>query len=133
MSIFTKVILGVASVGLLAGCTKTQTTTNTITPQTNQASVETRPANSGGLTVTLDEYSFAPKIIEVAPGGSLTLTNAGNMAHTFNVADLGISEEVGAGETKSITVPNNKLGTFTVTCTVAGHEALGMTGQIVVE
>jgi uncharacterized cupredoxin-like copper-binding protein len=137
--------LGVAALSIitLAGCTKapetntsTTATTETTTAPTTTPTETTLPPTGDfrEVQVTLDEYSFTPENIEVGLGQQvqLTVTNTGALAHTFTAPDLGINLEVAGGKTESTIFSADKAGVFELTCTVAGHEQLGMTGQIFV-
>jgi uncharacterized cupredoxin-like copper-binding protein len=132
--------LATLSMITLAGCTKkpeSSTTTNTTTTVNTTTPTETTLPPTGEfreVQVTLDEYSFTPENIEIGLGQEvqLTVTNKGALAHTFTAPDLGINLEVPGGKTESTIFTADKAGAFELICTSAGHEQLGMTGQIFV-
>jgi len=145
-NVLSKVVISIAAVTLLAGCTRSNSpaTPNTTTQNPSQ----TGPATSGpsasesittegstSLAVTLTEYEIAPKIIEVHAGvaNTLQVSNDGSMTHTFVISDLGINEQIPAGGSIAVEINNPAAGTYDVICTVAGHEAFGMTAQLFVQ
>src|SRR3990167_5772402 len=129
MTIFPKILASVGVITLLAGCG--QAATNTSVP--TAPNITSLPA--GSIAVTLNEYSITPAAITLTKDQATTLavTNQGSIAHTYTVADLGIDLQVAPGQTETQSVTPTKSGTFTLNCTVAGHQALGMEGTITVK
>ena len=88
------------------------------------------------LEVTLDDFLIAPQNVR-ADGGEITfaVTNRGRLGHNFRLRDengeiVEISTLLpGAGASESADL---EPGRYTMLCTVANHEQLGMTGRIVV-
>jgi plastocyanin len=72
-------------------------------------------------------YRFHPKVIEVAPGTTVTWTNDDNFTHTVQV-DGQDDHEVGRGETVSITF--DRAGTYHYVCTLHRQD---MDGEVIVE
>lgn len=92
-------------------------------------------ASSGGaktVSVTLSEFKIAPSTISVAVGGSLTVTNAGSMAHNLAVTNGPKTPDIAAGKSATLDISSLAAGTYEVTCTIAGHAAAGMKGTLVV-
>ena len=78
------------------------------------------------------EYEFDPAKFTFKVGQEVTFAlSAETEFHTFTVDELGISEEMDAGETKIVTFTFDKAGVYELIC--IPHESLGMIGQIVVE
>lgn len=82
------------------------------------------------VTVEARDNVFAPADVTIEAGGTITFRNTGQAVH--RAEDKGGAFDSGdlfAGDSKSVTL--NKEGTFQMICRY--HEALGMTGQIVVQ
>ena len=84
------------------------------------------------VAVTLSEFKISPATINVPKGGSLAITNSGSMVHNFTVANGPTSGDIAAGGTATLSLGSLAEGTYTVTCTIAGHEAAGMKATLVV-
>ncbi len=91
------------------------------------------------LEITLDDFLIAPQDVRAGDGRlTFLVTNRGRLGHNFRLRMEG-SE---AREPVAITtlLPGRSAtasaslapGRYTMLCTVANHEALGMTGRIVV-
>jgi plastocyanin len=72
-------------------------------------------------------YRFDPKVVEVAPGTTVTWTNDDNFTHTVQV-DGQDDHEVGRGESVSITF--DRAGTYHYVCTLHRQD---MDGEVIVE
>ena len=115
------------------------------------AACSTASAASTTLSVTMSDFKFTPASWNVPSDTAITvdLTNQGSTAHTWTVmlapvkgsytsADSGeiyyTSGLVPAGTTKTVTFisPTNS-GSYQVICTVKGHFASGMVGQLIVK
>ena len=96
------------------------------------------PATAQVITVSVADFMIEPSAFEVSgPAVSFEVTNDGPTPHNFTVrgpddqvvmrsSDLA----VGASETISASL---EAGEYTVYCSLAGHESLGMTGTLTVE
>ncbi|MGH3443400.1 MAG: cupredoxin domain-containing protein [Nitriliruptorales bacterium] len=92
----------------------------------------------GGETLSItgtNSLEFEPDQLE-APAGTITieLTSEDRINHTFVIEELGDEEVVGvdAGATASGDV-ELEPGTYTFYCSVPGHRAAGMEGELVIE
>lgn len=86
------------------------------------------------VTIELSAFRFIPNFITVQEGLPITLILVSkDLRHTFTVPELDIDVSVSAGETKEITITPDKTGEFKLLCTIIGHDALGMNGQVIVE
>jgi uncharacterized cupredoxin-like copper-binding protein len=95
------------------------------------------------VRVDLDEYAIAPQDISVPAGRvQLVARNTGRLTHNLRVevppADpdeqarpLGTTPTARPGETVRTTV-TLRPGTYRLRCTLANHDDLGMTGELVV-
>jgi plastocyanin len=107
-----------------------QTTTKpaTAAPSIPEGAVRVINKDVGGS----GKYEFDPPNFTFKVGQEVTFAlSAETEFHTFTVDELGISEEMDAGETKIVTFTFDKAGVYELIC--IPHESLGMIGQIVVE
>jgi len=92
-------------------------------------------AAAAGSAVTLDagDLFFAPTCVTAGGGGTLevTLQNSGAALHNISIEELGIDEDVPAGETVTVEVELPDTGTLGFTCKY--HVSSGMVGAFVVE
>ena len=86
------------------------------------------------VDVTLAEFTITPNMISLpAEGGTLRITNTGNMVHRFSVPELALtSGDVNPGQTVELKVGRVAEGMYTATCEIAGHAANGMTGSLMI-
>lgn len=92
--------------------------------------------SSGSAAIVLEDFRFTPNRIDAKVGVPLTvtLTNRGTERHDLNFASLhmpglsGVESILEPGETRTITLTFDEVGTHTFACTLAGHAAAGMTG-----
>ena len=89
------------------------------------------------VTVTLTEMQFSPATVRVKAGTPVTLTaaNKGVLEHNWHVkiGNETVQIDARSGQTATKTFTPTTPGTYTVVCTVAGHEQAGMKGTLVVE
>jgi uncharacterized cupredoxin-like copper-binding protein len=96
------------------------------------------PDASGGgakIDVSAKNLKFEPTALTLKAGQAATivLNNGDSIEHDFSVSDAGfklVAPASGSSE-KTLTLP--KPGTYQFHCSVPGHEAAGMKGQITVE
>jgi FtsP/CotA-like multicopper oxidase with cupredoxin domain len=83
------------------------------------------------VAVTLTEFAIAPAMISAPAGATLAVTNNGAAVHTMAVekTDL-VTDEIAAGATATLDVSSLAPGTYTVRCTIPGHDAAGMTAML---
>jgi plastocyanin len=89
------------------------------------------------VEIELDDFLIRPQNVR-AQAGELTFTvaNQGRLGHNLRLSGGSEGEQVvtttllpGDGATKTVTLAP---GAYTMLCTVANHEQLGMTGRLVV-
>lgn len=81
-----------------------------------------------------DPYEWSESEITLAPGDSIEVTNVGALQHNFEVEELGIAEELPAGEPVVITIPEDaEPGEYEFICSVPGHAEGGMVGTLTIE
>lgn len=77
-------------------------------------------AESGNHTVAIEDFDYDPVELTVRPGDRITWENADRATHTVTFDDeaLGDSGDVEAGETYTLTVPEDlDEGTYSYSCT----------------
>jgi plastocyanin len=107
---------------VLTACSSSPSTTPTSMPGTSGG-----PASSGS-TITIQNFSFSPATLRVAPGTHVSIVNKDNVAHTVTstsgVFDTG---DVQPGGSAHFTAPS-KPGTYAYRCSI--HQF--MSGTLVV-
>jgi len=86
------------------------------------------------LVVEASEFAYAPPELSIPSAGSTTiaLANVGIVEHDFTIDELDFVIAVPIGETVEGTLTDVEPGTYRFYCTVPGHEANGMVGELVV-
>ena len=85
------------------------------------------------VDVELAEFSISPNPITVAEGGTLNVSNAGSAEHNLKVRDQAVgTDNLASGGSESLSVGALEPGTYQLYCDIAGHEAAGMVGELVV-
>lgn len=89
-------------------------------------------ATTEDLTVRASEFKFDPVTINLKVGEPVqaTITNVGNVRHTFTIPDLEVNAVMAAGETVTVEFTPTESGTFELLCAVPGHKEAGMVGTI---
>ena len=83
--------------------------------------------------VTLKEFSFSPASVTAAAGSTITVTNAGNVAHDLTVVGQNLTTgSVAPGATGKLDLGDLEPGSYRLSCTVPGHESSGMVGDLTV-
>lgn len=121
------VALGVVAL-LMVGCSGVSGATNAAGATGGSANV---------VKVKMTEMRFEPAVITVKAGTPVTITveNVGRVNHDFTVRGLDTPVRIaaGPGQSASATFTPDKPGTYETYCSVPGHEAAGMKGQLVVD
>lgn len=94
-------------------------------------------ARDGRIAITLDDYFISPQEVRAHAGRiTFAVTNRGRVGHNLRVRGRDGKERVqvttllpGDSATESADLPR---GDYTMVCTVANHEELGMSGRLVV-
>ncbi|MEX1164588.1 MAG: multicopper oxidase domain-containing protein, partial [Nitriliruptor sp.] len=90
-------------------------------------------ARSTSAAVELSEFVIDPSDLTIPAGGTLEVTNAGSIPHDLAVVGEGIGTSMlNGGESESLSLAGLAPGTYTVHCTVGGHEAGGMKATLTV-
>lgn len=115
----------------------TQVTPEVTSPEvTPEETPEVTTPEVKKITVVGTEYAFSPSTITVKAGQQVVISfqNAGSINHNLVIEGLGINTRtIGAGQTDTIEFIASTSGTYTIFCSVPGHRAAGMTGNLKVE
>lgn len=122
----------VAILATLAACSATTDGTAT---DDGQAPSDAPTADA--VTITLSDFMIEPSDFE-ATGPTVTVeaTNDGPTPHNFSVRDadgevLMATADLSTGESETISA-ELEPGDYTIFCSLAGHESLGMSGTLTV-
>ena len=120
--------LAVGALGLVAlaivGCGGDDATP---TPEPAALVVDATAAEGGG-------WAYDPSELTIPSEGSSTisLVNTDIVEHDLTIDELDFQIAVAVGETAEGTLTDVEPGTYRFYCTVPGHEANGMVGELVV-
>jgi FtsP/CotA-like multicopper oxidase with cupredoxin domain len=88
---------------------------------------------AAGTVVTLSEFQINPSMINVDLGGSLSVHNAGKVAHNLTVQGTSLkTSDIAPGGTETLDLSSLKAGDYTVYCAIPGHKGAGMVGMLMV-
>jgi manganese oxidase len=88
-------------------------------------------ATDAPVAVSLTEFAISPT--EIVSNGALAVTNDGAMPHDLAVVGTDVATPIlQPGESASLDLSSLEAGTYTVICTVPGHEEAGMVATLVV-
>lgn len=110
----------------------------TSTPAASSTSSSSSTSTSGVREITLvfNDFAFEPQEIRVKSGERvrLVIRNNGSVAHDWYVDALDLNTpRVLAGQSATFEFTAGAAGRYEVICTEPGHEALGMTGWLIIE
>ncbi|MBM2812197.1 MAG: halocyanin precursor-like protein [Chloroflexi bacterium] len=92
---------------------------------------------SGATTVVATDYKFDPPNVtaRVNQQATITMRNTSTQIHDWTVQGLDqvVVTQAAAGATGTVAFTPTKTGTFKIVCIQAGHEQLGMVGQLTVQ
>ena len=77
---------------------------------------------AGAVAVSIKEFDFKPD--EVAASGKLIVSNDDFFHHRFTVEELDIDLDINPGRSVLVDVSNEAPGTYDITCSIEGHEAM---------
>jgi cytochrome c oxidase subunit 2 len=86
-------------------------------------------ADGGTIEVAMVDFGYRPETLAARAGQALTinLSNEGVQPHTFTINGVVDSQQVAAGQSKTITFTPNQAGMLTFICTVHGQAAMSGT------
>lgn len=119
--LLTLVLVGLMSLGVLAGC----------------GGGSKAPTKEIEITMGANGWTFEPDVLELTKGESVKvkLVNKAtdSQPHSFKIPGLNItSGQVAAGKTAEVVVKADKEGNFEIICDVPGHKEANMVGKLIV-
>ena len=105
-------------------------------PTTSDVSSPGAPSVDG-LAVSVADFMIDPSDLEAAgPTVTIIVTNDGPTPHNLTIRDdadevLAATADLSAGASETISA-ELEPGTYTIFCSLAGHESLGMSGTLTV-
>ena len=89
-----------------------------------------------GTSVHVRDFALDPKDVSVRGSVSLAVTNDGPTIHNVSVRDasgkvVGATQDLKPGQSETLTV-DIPAGTYTLFCSLPGHESLGVKGSLTV-
>lgn len=125
---FLTLLLPLAVVLSLAACAPSNQ--QSTTPGQQQTAAVARV-----IPVTSENWKFTPNVITTKKGEKVQLQVTGiSGTHGFAIPDLGINVPVAPGQTVTIDLPTDSVGSHAFFCSIpCGPGHFDMTGQIVIE
>lgn len=88
-------------------------------------------ALGSGVPIALTEFALGPSSVDVADGGSLTVTNDGSVAHNLAVKGTDLrTADLAPGARDRLDLSSLETGMYTIFCEIPGHESAGMVGML---
>ncbi|HEY5013700.1 MAG TPA: multicopper oxidase domain-containing protein, partial [Acidimicrobiia bacterium] len=83
--------------------------------------------------VSLSEFKLEPATITVSAGGSVTVTNNGTVQHNLTIQGTKFkTDNLNPGDSVTLVLKGLKDGSYTMFCSLPGHESQGMKGTLTV-
>jgi plastocyanin len=85
---------------------------------------------AGAINVEAHDFMFSPTTISAKAGDKVTVTikNSGSYEHNFSITELGVSQDVEKGDTKTVTFTASGNTNLKFFCKY--HSARGMVGMV---
>jgi plastocyanin len=118
----------VAAALLLVGCAA---------PANEGAASPTAPPPAEAVEITVSDFMIEPAdVTATGPTVLFEVTNDGPTPHNFTIRNdadevVAATTDLSTGEAETLSVELGP-GTYTIFCSLAGHESLGMSGTLVV-
>jgi plastocyanin len=84
------------------------------TPQAGDGGSPSESASTGGggSDLTIVDFGFSPTELSVTEGQTISITNTGDVSHTFTTDDDAIDQTISPGETVDVTLTGVASGGF---------------------
>jgi plastocyanin len=92
-------------------------------------------AGSGGTQVELTEFKISPSTLTVSKDSSLVVVNSGSVQHNLTITGNGANKAtkmLNPGQSETLDLGGLKEGTYSMICSVPGHESAGMKGTLII-
>jgi uncharacterized cupredoxin-like copper-binding protein len=102
--------------------------------QANTTTTASAEPGAQEVTVEAGDLWFRPGSIELRRGETVNLTirNTGSVFHDLTVTELDLQLDVESGDATTAALMIDTPGTYAFFCSVPGHAAAGMRGQLIV-
>ena len=81
-------------------------------PASGGGSPSESAGSGGGADLTIVDFAFSPTELSVTEGQTITITNTGDVSHTFTTDDGAIDQTISAGETVEVKLTGVTTGGF---------------------
>ena len=91
-------------------------------------------AAASSATISETEFKLNPSAPSVAPGGTITVKNDGNITHAFEIVTPSGGTKIkplAPGKSATIKAPS-KAGSYAIYCPIDHHKQMGMMGKLTV-
>lgn len=85
---------------------------NDTPPAGNGGSPSESASSGGGADLTIVDFGFSPTELSVTEGQTITISNTGDVSHTFTTDDGAIDQTISSGETVDVTLTGVTSGGF---------------------
>jgi plastocyanin len=85
---------------------------NDTPPAGNGGSPSESASSGGGADLTIVDFAFSPTELSVTEGQTISITNTGDVSHTFTTDDGAIDQTISPGETADVTLTGVTSGGF---------------------
>jgi FtsP/CotA-like multicopper oxidase with cupredoxin domain len=101
--------------------------------EATSAVLDAKAIPAGASPVSLKEFSFDPKMVMATKGGALKVANDGGTQHTLSIEGTTlVTPTLEPSNVAGLSLASLAPGNYTVVCTIPGHLAAGMTGELMV-
>jgi plastocyanin len=108
--------------------------TDTASNQEASAGGHTAAEGDGPIaaTVTVKEFRIEPAAITVPAGSAVRVENGGSIAHNLSI-ETRATPLLDHNKSADLQLGGLAAGSYTMRCTVPGHEAAGMKGTVTIQ
>ena len=85
---------------------------NDTPPAGNGGSPSESASSGGGYDLTIVDFAFSPTELSVTEGQTISITNTGDVSHTFTTDDGAVDQTISPGETADVTLTGVTSGGF---------------------
>jgi plastocyanin len=85
---------------------------NDTPPAGNGGSPSESASSGGGSDLTIVDFAFSPTELSVTEGQTISITNTGDVSHTFTTDDGAVDQTISPGETADVTLTGVTSGGF---------------------
>jgi uncharacterized cupredoxin-like copper-binding protein len=101
--------------------------------EATSAVLDAKAVPAGASAVSLKEFAFEPKMVMATKGGVLKVANDGATQHTLSIEGTTlVTPTLDPSNIVGLSLASLAPGNYTLVCTIPGHQAAGMTGELMV-